>query len=118
MADEKKRKSNAGRPKKPIDYQQVEKLAKLMCTQEEIATMLEVSTKTLQRDEQFCLIYKKGIEDGKMSLRRIQWKHAESNPAMAMFLGKNMLGQRDRQETQISGGVSISIVGKAKEWAE
>ena len=33
-----------------------------------------------------------------MSLRRIQWKLAEKSPAMAIFLGKNLLGQRDRPE--------------------
>ena len=102
--------NKGGRPKKPIDYDAVEKLAALMCTQEEIASYLDLSVRTLQRDDEFCRIYKRGIEKGKMALRRMQWKHAERNPAMAMFLGKNMLGQRDRQETQISGGVSISIV--------
>lgn len=29
--------------------------------------MLEISVRTLQRDKEFCGIYKKGIEEGKMS---------------------------------------------------
>lgn len=92
----------AGRPKKEIDYDIVEKLANIQCTQEEIASFLGVSVRTLQRDEEFCHIYKKGQENGKMSLRRIQYKLAEKNTAMAIFLGKQYLGQRDNVEVQSS----------------
>ena len=42
------------RPKKEIDYDAVEKLSNIQCTQEEIANFLEVSVRTLQRDEEFC----------------------------------------------------------------
>ena len=89
----------AGRPKKEIDYTAVEKLASIQCTQEEIANFLEVSVRTLQRDEEFCRIYKKGMDNGKMSLRRTQFKIAEKNASMAIFLGKQYLGQRDVIET-------------------
>lgn len=85
----------AGRPKKTIDYVAVEKLASIQCTQEEIAHFLDISVRTLQRDEQFCHIYKKGLENGKMSLRRIQFDLAKRNTSMAIFLGKQYLGQRD-----------------------
>lgn len=85
----------AGRPKKEIDYDVVEKLANIQCTQEEIASFLGLSVRTLQRDEEFCRIYKKGQENGKMSLRRIQFKLAEKNTSMAIFLGKQYLGQKD-----------------------
>ena len=84
-----------GRPKKEIDYDTVEKLASIQCTQEEIATFLDLSVRTLQRDEEFCRLYKKGIENGKMSLRRYQFKLAEKNTSMAIFLGKQYLGQKD-----------------------
>ena len=83
------------RPKKEIDYESVEKLARLQCTQEEIANFLNISVRTLQRDDEFCRIYKKGMDNGKMSLRRIQFKLAEKNTSMAIFLGKQYLGQRD-----------------------
>ena len=33
-----------------------------------------------------------------MSLRRIQWKHAEKSVPMAIWLGKQYLGQRDNIE--------------------
>ena len=91
---------SVGRPKIQIDYNTVEKLANIQCTQEEIASFLNISVRTLQRDEEFCRIYKKGQENGKMSLRRIQYKLAEKNTSMAIFLGKQFLGQRDNVEVK------------------
>jgi hypothetical protein len=88
-----------GRPKIEIDYNLCENLAKIQCTQEEIAQMIGVSTRTLQRDEEFCRIYKKGMDQGKMSIRRQQFKSAESgNVTMQIWLGKQYLNQRDRSE--------------------
>lgn len=96
------------RPKKEIDYEVVEKLASIQCTQEEIANFLDVSVRTLQRDEEFCRLYKKGQDNGKMSLRRYQFKLAEKNTSMAIFLGKQYLNQRDNIE--INNGKEISKV--------
>ena len=42
-----------GRPKFQIDYETVEKLANIQCTQQEIASFLGCSVDTLQRDEKF-----------------------------------------------------------------
>ncbi len=94
----------AGRPKKEIDYEVVEKLAGIQCTQEEIANFLNLSVRTLQRDEEFCRLYKKGQDDGKRSLRRIQFKIAEKNPTMAIWLGKQYLGQRDSFPDEVDYG--------------
>lgn len=88
----------AGRPKKEIDYVTVEKLANIQCTQEEIASFLGISSRTLLRDEKFKELFNRGRENGKMSLRRIQWKHAEKSASMAIFLGKQYLGQKDNVE--------------------
>lgn len=87
-----------GRPKKEIDYVTVEKLANIQCTQEEIASFLGISSRTLLRDEKFKELFAKGRESGKMSLRRIQWKHAEKSATMAIWLGKQYLGQKDNIE--------------------
>ena len=100
----------AGRPKKEIDYATVEKLANIQCTQEEIASFLGISTRTLQRDEQFMELFNKGRESGKMSLRRIQWKHAEKSASMAIWLGKQYLGQKDIIEASTTGETKINIV--------
>ena len=100
------------RPKKTIDYETVEKLASIQCTQEEIANILGLSVRTLQRDEEFCRLYKKGQEDGKMSLRRTQFKIAEKgNASMAIFLGKQYLGQRDMPDKEeTDNGVLDNLV--------
>ena len=91
-----KKKNPVGRPKKPIDYATVEKLASIMCTQEEIASYLGLDVRTLQRDDEFCRIFKRGIDKGKMSVRRSQYKLAEAgNATMCIWLGKQYLGQRD-----------------------
>lgn len=103
-------KNPGGRPKKPIDYVQVEKLASIMCTQEEIAANLDIDVRTLLRDEKFCQIYKKGLETGKSSLRRKQYLMSETNPTMAIWLGKQYLGQRDKQEVEHSGEIKMPAI--------
>jgi hypothetical protein len=97
------------RPKKIIDYSTVEKLAAIMCTQEEIASYLDISARTLQRDDEFCRIYKKGLDKGRMSIRRHQYKLLEAgNATMGIWLGKQYLGQSDKQEVKHGGGVEIN----------
>lgn len=111
---EDKKVKKAGRPKIILDYVLIEKLSHIQCTQEEIASMLGVSVDTLQRDIKFCGIYKKGQEQGKMSLRRLQWKLADNgNTTMAIWLGKQYLGQTDKQE--LSGNASQPIIVKFKD---
>ena len=98
------------RPKIQIDYITVEKLANIQCTQEEIANFLGISVRTLQRDDEFCRIYKKGQDNGKMSLRRMQYKLAEKNASMAIWLGKQYLGQRDIIDVSGEQTARVTIV--------
>ena len=89
------------RPRKEIDQKMFENLCGLMCTEEEIASMFDCSVDTICRwcqrtyKESFAEVYKKKSAKGKISLRRAQFKLAEKNAAMAIFLGKQHLGQRD-----------------------
>jgi hypothetical protein len=89
-----------GRPKKELDYKLIEELASIFCTQEEIATILGVNRSTLFRDEQFSNIYSKGHSVAKQSLRRKQFKLADTNAYMAVFLGKQYLGQKDNVDNE------------------
>lgn len=99
-----------GRPKKHIDYEVAEKLAAMMCTQEEIANYFDVCVRTLQRDEEFCRCYKRGMDKGRMSIRRQQYKSAEAgNVTMQIWLGKNYLGQSDKQDHNLTGDLGLSI---------
>lgn len=91
----------AGRPKKEIAQDQFEKLCGLQCTLEEICGWFDVTDKTLDGwcmrtyGEHFSEVFGKKREAGKISLRRSQWRLAEKSAAMAIFLGKNYLGQSD-----------------------
>ena len=90
-----------GRPMKKLNdvgAEIVRKLAAVMCTEEEIASVLEVSVEVLHNklnDRIFSEYYKSGKEDGKASLRRTQFELAKKNATMAIWLGKQYLGQRD-----------------------
>jgi hypothetical protein len=102
--------SEIGRPKIDLNFELIEKLSRIHCTEAEIASIVGVSIRTLQRNEEFCRIYKKGIDSGKMSLRRIQWDLAnKGNTTMAIWLGKQYLGQTDKQELSGSGDNPIIV---------
>lgn len=98
----------AGRPKKEVDMELVEKLANIQCTQEEIASVVGCSVDTLAAQPDFSEIYKRGRESGKSSLRRTQWRIAQSNAAMAIWLGKQYLGQTDKVEAV--GAQPVTVV--------
>lgn len=90
------------RPKKVIDVRALEELASLHCTIAEMAAVLGVSSDTLER--RFRDVMAAGKERGREKLRRAQWKAAmKGNTAMLIWLGKNMLDQRDKQSQEISG---------------
>ena len=86
------------RPKKyNIDTNQVQKLAQLGCTNKEIADFFGCSADLLEKS--YSEFLTKGRAEQKIRLRQLQWKSAnKGNVTMQIFLGKNMLGQRDRIE--------------------
>ena len=93
-----------GRPKKELNQKQFEYLCGLQCTEAEICAFFDISEKTLTRwcndtyEMSFSQVFAKKRELGKVSLRRSQMKLAEKNATMAIFLGKQMLGQTDKVE--------------------
>ncbi len=152
----------AGRPKREIDLKQLEALARIQCTDEEMAAVLSISVDTITRRKKakkgdFAEAYKKGKETGKASLRRLQWqaaqgitwtvwkcdrkqsyshvnicaeKQAKNKPeckncsgakqatitdfkggatGMQIWLGKQWLGQADKQEFAGPGGGPIKM---------
>ena len=81
----------------------VQALGRLQCTNEAIASCLGTTDTTLlnaQNKEVFLGALEKGKAEGRMSLRRIQMKLAETSATMAIFLGKQILGQRENVEPQ------------------
>ena len=90
------------RPRKKINKKQFESLCAIQCTKEEICDILDISEKTLnnwckeQYDVGFSLVFQQKRSLGKTSLRRSQWKLAESgNSSMQIWLGKQILKQSD-----------------------
>jgi hypothetical protein len=83
-----------GENKTVIVPEEVEKLAKLWCTYEEMSAYFNVPANTLKYN--FSDIIAKGRSETKQALRRAQLKAAlEGNTTMLIWLGKNILGQLD-----------------------
>lgn len=116
-------------PSKPLDdLEQVIELIRIQCTKLEICAVLGVSEDTLTRRirehgiegvENFADLYEKHAKEGRSSLRRAQWKAAHNgNVTMQIWLGKQMLGQRDqiKQSVEITGadGGPIQTVDYSK----
>lgn len=101
----------AGRPKKEFDARQFSDLVGLGCTEEEICWYFRddsgkpANVDTLSRwcKRTFGLNFQEyfkqnGFMAMKIQLRRSQFELAKKSAAMAIFLGKNYLGQRDSIE--------------------
>jgi hypothetical protein len=103
------------RPKKIIDENLIEELAGLNCSYEEISKIVGVSVRTLHRN--YGTVIKRGTESVKTSLRRKQYQIAmKGNPALLIWLGKIILGQKERIETD--GKTELIITRKILELGE
>lgn len=97
---------NRGRPQKEIDKEHFEKLCELQCTLLEMLEFFDVSDKTLENwckqtyGMNFSEVFKIKRQGGFISLRRMQFQLARKSAAMAIFLGKNYLGQIDKDVWQ------------------
>ena len=91
----------AGRPKKyDIDNKKVEQLASFGCTNIEIAEFYGCDESLLRKN--YSEFLTKGRQKGKIRLRQLQWESAESgNTTMLIWLGKQVLGQTDKQEVEM-----------------
>jgi hypothetical protein len=85
---------STGRPPVEVNLNDLYELAKLLCTDEEIAAFFGVDSDTIK--SRFSSLIKQGRENGKASLRRLQWKSAQDgNIQMQIHLGRTLLKQRD-----------------------
>ena len=94
------------RQRAEINQTEFEKLCGLQCTYIEICEWFHVTDKTLNSwckrtyKKTFSEVFKEKRGIGKISLRRMQFRLAETSPAMAIFLGKNYLGQSDKLDVR------------------
>ena len=90
----------------------MEQLAGFGCTDTEIASFFNISRTTLERNYEHYLT--KGREEGKIRLRQYQWASAKKgNVAMLIWLGKQLLGQSDKQEittTDLPEGFNVELL--------
>ncbi len=100
-----------------IDKRQFESLCAIQCTEKEICDVLDVTDKTLNSwckgtyNKGFSEISKEKKRIGKASLRRRQWLLSEKNVTMAIWLGKQWLGQKDNpEETNKSNNIVFQFV--------
>ena len=86
------------RPKKyNIKQSEVKKLASYGCSNVEIADFFGCDESLIRKS--YSEFLNKGRSDMKIKLRKLQWKSAEKgNVSMQIFLGKNILGQKDKLE--------------------
>ena len=100
------------RPRADIDLAELEKLCALQCTQADLAGWFGVHLHTIENrvkddtllahegeEMTFHEIMERGYARGRVSLRRRQMENADNgNATMQIWLGKNILGQRDNIE--------------------
>ena len=106
------------RDKIEFNSEELEGLCRLCCTQDELAAYFNVSAETIRNrlndDPEFKRAYDKGRATGKISLRRKQIELADGgNASMAIWLGKQLLNQTDKQEIDNynhNDTISIEIV--------
>ena len=91
------------REKIEFNLENLTNIMRLHCTHEDLASYFNVSVNTIRNrlkdDPEFQQAYEHGLGHGRLSLRRMQFKAAEEgNPSMLIWLGKQMLDQRDKTE--------------------
>ena len=107
-------------PKKKIYYDLAERRARIHCTNEEIASCLGISKSywydLIKRDAKLSDTIEKARDEGRASLRRLQWQNAtQGNVTMQIWLGKQILSQNDISRNEITGknGDAIRIEEEA-----
>ena len=100
--------AKTGRPRKEIDQKEFEKLCELQCTHDEICAWFETTPKTLNswckrtygKNMTFSKVFEEKKGKGKIALRRYQFQQAKKSATMAIWLGKQYLGQTDQMKLQ------------------
>jgi hypothetical protein len=96
------------RPRKEFKPEIIEALAACCCTFEEIAAYIQWDPATVYRrmenpESAFAKAYERGRANGRATLRRKQYELAlKGNVTMQIWLGKQILGQNDTPQVQMT----------------
>lgn len=100
-------KAKTGRKLIPIDPKIVEGMASVGATDNEIGDFVGASDETIRR--RFGAILTKSRAGMKLRLRQAQYKLAlAGNPALCIWLGKQMLGQADESRIKVGNLEQLS----------
>ena len=108
--------ATGGRPRVRIEPKTLEQLARLLCTYEEAAAFFGVTERTIIRrlkEPKLAEAWEVGRANGKLSLRRLQFRHAQmANSAgvqMTIHMSKHHLGETDKAALELSGKVDSMV---------
>jgi len=98
------------------DLVQTEKLGRIYATMEEVAAWFNVERRTVVRwlatNPAFAEALERGKAQGRITLRQAQIQCAlRGNPAMLIWLGKQLLGQKEVVEHAHSGEMTMTTEG-------
>lgn len=98
-----------GRPLKPIDGEQVFKLAQLGCSYREIASKFDCDESLVRR--RFSAEKERGAGCGDIAIRRWQMRRAaKGSDKMLIHLGMSRLDQSQKVDVNATGGITIRVV--------
>jgi len=119
---------NMGRPKIEIDFEKVNALCAVFCNCQEIVSVLNsfdinCSYDTVERrvKEQFNMTFAEYVEQKQMAFAKPKLRKAQfdcalgGNATMLIWLGKQYLGQMEKQEISFTGDMSADISAKIEE---
>lgn len=116
--------ARTGRPKKELNWSEIDKLLTIQCTDEEICGWFDIDINTLKacckRDKKMTFSQYSGLKKGKgkISLRRTLWQraHDPKNTAALIFACKTLLGLREHDgygnrqvEAKVDGSATIVL---------
>jgi len=104
----------AHRPRLDFNPKTVEGWGAIGASNGEMASMMECSERTISRrmndTDEFCLAYQKGLTRLKGSLRRKQIALANrGDRTMLIWLGKQLLGQKDTSHHDVAVGGVVKV---------
>lgn len=113
------RRNVGGRPRVEIDWAVFDALCGVRCTLAEIASHFDCSEDTIERAVQrdksqgFADYYRQKEGRGAVALRRKQYQLAlNGNVTMLIWLGKQRLGQTDKQVHEVGGTEGAPVMFK------